>query len=168
MASARPRPIGTSTVVSLVLLTASVWLWTCRFVTLRESADGLTNAFASRGFIYLKHRTARDFSMERAVPTESWQLLGFGRLTGVRADGASETWRWFHVWPVALFSAVLPVRAAVRHFGDRRREARRAAGLCVRCGYDRRATPGRCPECGADAEDSRAAENSRSPGEREG
>ena len=51
-------------------------------------------------------------------------------------------------WALALLLAAPPA-LIVRRWLKRRRDARR--GLCLRCGYDLRATPGRCPECGADA-----------------
>ena len=51
-------------------------------------------------------------------------------------------------WLVALLSIPVPCWLLTRHRVTLRRERRRAAGECEVCGYDLRATPGRCPECG--------------------
>jgi hypothetical protein len=65
--------------------------------------------------------------------------------------------------PIAL-SAVLPITWRVRVLLARRR--RRISkefphGRCARCGYDLRASPGRCPECGTLAKESTLAETQR-------
>jgi hypothetical protein len=55
---------------------------------------------------------------------------------------------WIPHWALALATGAWPGVLAVR-WRRRKREVRSSAGLCWRCGYDLRATPGRCPECGA-------------------
>jgi hypothetical protein len=57
---------------------------------------------------------------------------------------------WFTVVGVPFYfvfwtAALLPAARARRALGRRRR---RRLGLCPACGYDCRATPERCPECG--------------------
>jgi hypothetical protein len=81
--------------------------------------------------------------------------LGFGyeRDTTVgfsgRGDGYDRwgaTVRTLHVpfWAIVLVNAVLPLLTIRRSH----RRQRKMTGLCVECGYDLRATPERCPECG--------------------
>jgi hypothetical protein len=55
-----------------------------------------------------------------------------------RAIGAP---MWILGLPLLLPLAILSIR-------NRRSVRRRRAGLCLRCGYDLRASPEQCPECG--------------------
>jgi len=48
-------------------------------------------------------------------------------------------------WSVAILFLIIPALACCRLFSRRRSVAK---GRCVRCGYDLRATPDCCPECG--------------------
>src|SRR6476660_2193830 len=51
-------------------------------------------------------------------------------------------------WFLMLVCGALPALWLTRRARIARTHRRRMAGLCSRCGYDLRATPDRCPECG--------------------
>jgi hypothetical protein len=83
--------------------------------------------------------------------------LGFSYYEGERKltgpPGTLPTWvfvqRWITVpyWVVTAVGLLLSTLLAARQVPLWRRRRR---GLCVHCGYDLRASPGRCPECGSE------------------
>jgi hypothetical protein len=77
------------------------------------------------------------FALQRVLA--SGPLVPEGRLRQGWRAGAP-------FWFLVVLTAILPIKYLLR----RRRISRsRSSGQCQVCGYDLRATPNRCPECGA-------------------
>ena len=87
-------------------------------------------------------------AIERPDPQMSIQIkLDATRLSNSRPRQHDRCWEvQVPFWLAAAATAVLPTAWLGRWWVRRRRCDR--AGLCHRCGYDLRATPDRCPECG--------------------
>ena len=102
-------------------------------------------------------RRFRAASIDEAGPRASlagcaWQS-GRSSVGPVEVDTAAPSAVPFRRWAAitlrhAYLLAVLGVLPVGRLTGGVRRSARKTRGLCATCGYDLRATPGRCPECG--------------------
>src|SRR4029079_9653333 len=59
-------------------------------------------------------------------------------------------WSWYSIslWIPFLMTTVLPAWWLMGRAGSWHRNRFRELRLCLNCGYDLRATPDRCPECG--------------------
>lgn len=79
-----------------------------------------------------------------APPTPDEELAGC-------PQGPLPYWSVSVRWPTLAVATAVPPLLWLATFGRRNwvRRRRRAAGQCQVCGYDLRASPGRCPECGA-------------------
>ena len=160
------------TILSLLLCLSSAahWVWSYRrgaFVQwVRPARDGAESPYIfvfSGGGGMRVDVGAYKAGVGPAVVSQGW-WWGSGGPRPIAYAGGFESRRWgfdydsdgeisvhsmavvFPLWlPIALFAALPLARVAI--FVCRRHRAR--AGDCKSCGYDLRATPDRCPECGA-------------------
>lgn len=109
------------------------------FLSLTDRPNEGTTAW--RGVVY---------EMNTASWRWDWQLAGF-RSTLVRRPGSTYSTR---VIAIPLYAPTLAAAALTGYllFIFNRQQSRINTFQCQNCGYDLRASPDRCPECGAVAE----------------
>jgi hypothetical protein len=85
----------------------------------------------------------------RPNPTNRWERLGFDLDDETYSD--NDGWARIYIvgfpyWLILIVTAALPAWMVLLANGKHRKKK---SGRCPACGYDLRATPNRCPECGA-------------------
>jgi|SRR5882672_202210 len=170
----------TATVLSLLLLLSTLSLWPCSYyvadgVSLGRNGystyDGslvrhIRGLRSSRGKLEIVFGQISSLLFPHISPTEegihfehepsssatnpqliNWSHLGFSNSKFLNAV-IDITVLAVPFWFLALLFALLPALWLAKSL---RRRRRIASHLCPTCGYDMRATPDRCPECGTAA-----------------
>lgn len=106
-----------------------------------------------RGRWKLVHVARPGHESQEAEPKAKFALHGFGCRHTVQDGGfaGAESFDQYQIaWPIwfAAFLIVMPSLYLMRSMIRLRREHPYRNVTCANCGYDLRATPHRCPECG--------------------
>jgi hypothetical protein len=147
------------TVLSLLLCVAIAGLWVRSYWV----ADGVTLVFSSptvamwsqRGRVIIYETSTKQNNPVRYTNTPASISLGFDsedeyslyfwRLGGFSASASyRDSFLAVPYWFLTVLFAA-PLIVPLRRISQRRKGN---LGLCLSCGYDLRATPDRCPECG--------------------
>jgi hypothetical protein len=115
--------------------------------------DGWTPGLFLRSYEWIPglamHYATNDHARIEVWGPAVHKVLGFGWDSKAANPlyGTRQGWRVsFPIWYLTVFFGILPSAVIWSKF---RRRRYNHLGYCVACGYDLRATPNRCPECGA-------------------
>jgi hypothetical protein len=164
--------------LSLLLCVAACGLWVRSYwridvVRLPDGSDQLKN---THGLLEIDHSSIRRWTgtQYESLPESEWSawavwswksdgqdgpfsariyhFAGFAHMWWTQQSGFADRWRFTVItipwWFLCVSSAALPAWQFLNRSRRRRRQWRIAHNLCANCGYDIRATPERCPECG--------------------
>jgi len=106
--------------------------------------------FASTNVTWSEDRPTGYYARHYSAAAHQGRVL----IPGILVAGYDKScWIWARYWLaaaciclIAMPILILEIRGRLRFWQSNRRKA---AGLCRGCGYDLRASPGCCPECGA-------------------
>ena len=143
------RLLNLLTVLALLLCVAVASVW-----AVAGFVDPHRNAFywpgARVAFLYDGHESVLvlgDYVPVQPYTVQDWAFPGFycRSISGLSNQRLIAVWHW-----LACLILIVPVACAQLLRLSRRWKPRRA-GTCRNCGYDLRATPDHCPECGTAA-----------------
>ena len=143
-------------VFSLLLLLATVGLWVRSHHLQPSPATYSDRWLYSHGYVALGHGQFtfvyydNEHGTDRPFDYRDWHWLGFSLSRWQGINGWSREWQYtsvdLPVWAIIPVTIVLPLAALLAWWSRRRQRLRQ--GLCLKCGYDLRASKDRCPECG--------------------
>jgi hypothetical protein len=146
--------------VSLLLCLATIGLWVdsyWHYCAVTDSRSDATSGVASKvGGFYLFSYDApsggfgyqgwysdlmyvSDPERFYGIVAQRWKPIRFVRLSSHFRELIIPHW---------VFVILFAIAPLIRFRAWRRHRCRAQAGVCTKCGYDLRATPDRCPECG--------------------
>jgi hypothetical protein len=137
--------------VSLLLCVGTIALGVRTYIAPQVDFFNVISASTSYGLGTERGAIISYVQLERpyyrdGVPADV-QIVGVGfRYLQMTSDGMRRYNLVVPFWLLALLCTLFPFLWLLHQSQSRRR---RRHGLCASCGYDLRATPNECPECGA-------------------